>query len=142
VYNENIENKSREEDDSLEKYGLDNTVVRRGILAPLLVCNLRRTIVVVVDIDFSFLLTRSNETKQMGGAKRKRKYHRTFTNKINNSKRRSSRVITKNLEIFVTDFLTDPCELPVELRDCILVDGTTSLNDTTGFIRIITSINV
>ncbi len=142
MYNENIENKSREEDDSLEKYGLDNTVVRRGILAPLLVCNLRRTIVVVVDIDFSFLLTRSNETKQMGGAKRKRKYHRTFTNKINNSKRRSSRVITKNLEIFVTDFLTDPCELPVELRDCILVDGTTSLNDTTGFIRIITSINV
>lgn len=142
MYNENIENKSREEDDSLEKYGLDNTVVRRGILAPLLVCNLRRTIVVVVDIDFSFLLTRSNETKQMGGAKRKRKYHRTFTNKINNSKHRSSRVITKNLEIFVTDFLTDPCELPVELRDCILVDGTTSLNDTTGFIRIITSINV
>ncbi len=142
MYNENIENKSREEDDSLEKYGLDNTVVRRGILAPLLVCNLRRTIVVVVVIDFSFLLTRSNETKQMGGAKRKRKYHRTFTNKINNSKRRSSRVITKNLEIFVTDFLTDPCELPVELRDCILVDGTTSLNDTTGFIRIITSINV
>jgi hypothetical protein len=142
VYNENIENKSREEDDSLEKYGLDNTVVRRGILAPLLVCNLRRTIVVVVVIDFSFLLTRSNETKQMGGAKRKRKYHRTFTNKINNSKHRSSRVITKNLEIFVTDFLTDPCELPVELRDCILVDGTTSLNDTTGFIRIITSINV
>ncbi len=142
MYNENIENKSREEDDSLEKYGLDNTVVRRGILAPLLVCNLRRTIVVVVVIDFSFLLTRSNETKQMGGAKRKRKYHRTFTNKINNSKHRSSRVITKNLEIFVTDFLTDPCELPVELRDCILVDGTTSLNDTTGFIRIITSINV
>jgi hypothetical protein len=142
VYNENIENKSREEDDSLEKYGLDNTVVRRGILAPLLICNLWRTIVVVVVIDFYFLLTRSNETKQMGGAKRKRKYHRTFTNKINNSKRRSSRVITKNLEIFVTDFLTDPCELPVELRDCILVDGTTSLNDTTGFIRIITSINV
>jgi len=121
---------------------LDNTVVRRGILAPLLVCNLWRTIIVVVVIDFSFLLTRSNETKQMGGAKRKRKYHRTFTNKINNSKLRSSRVITKNLEIFVTDFLTDPCELPVELRDCILVDGTTSLNDTTGFIRIITSINV
>jgi len=69
----------------------------------------------------------------MAGTKRKqqrkRKYRTNSSNKINNSKR-SSRVKTKNFEIFVTDFLTDPCGLPVELRDCVLVDGTTSLNDT------------
>lgn len=59
---------------------------------------------------------------------RKRKYR---TNKIHNSNR-SSRIITKNFEIFVTDFLTDPCGLPVELRDCVLVDGATSLNDASG----------
>jgi len=71
--------------------------------------------------------------KKMAGTKRKqqrkRKYRTNSSNKINNSKR-SSRVKTKNFEIFVTDFLTDPCGLPVELRDCVLVDGTTSLNDT------------
>jgi hypothetical protein len=37
---------------------------------------------------------------------------------------RSPRIITKKFEIFVTDFLSDPCGLPVELKDCILVDGT------------------
>lgn len=36
----------------------------------------------------------------------------------------SPEIILKNLEIFVTDFLTDPCGLPLELKDCILVDGT------------------
>jgi hypothetical protein len=75
--------------------------------------------------------------KKMAGTKRKqqrkRKYRRNSSNKITN-KNRSSRIITKNFEIFVTDFLTDPCGLPVELRDCVLVDGTTSLNDTSGFI--------
>jgi len=49
-------------------------------------------------------------------------------NKINTSNR-SSEIITKNFEIFVTDFLTDPCGLPVELKDCVLVDGTISMND-------------
>ncbi|CAF1017358.1 unnamed protein product [Rotaria magnacalcarata] len=42
---------------------------------------------------------------------------------------RSSNIVTKNFEIFVTDFLIDPCGLPVELRDCVLVDGTASLED-------------
>jgi len=66
---------------------------------------------------------------------RKRKYRTNEAIKTNssdkiNKKTRSARIITKNFEIFVTDFLTDPCGLPVELRDCVLVDGTTSLNDT------------
>jgi hypothetical protein len=69
----------------------------------------------------------------MTGGKRKRKYRKNPSKKVN----RPSRIITKNFEIFVTDCLTDPCGLPVELRDCILVDGTTSLNDTTGLTRII-----
>ena len=77
----------------------------------------------------------------MGGTKRrqqrKRKYRTNEATKTNASNKinhpnRSSRIITKNFEIFVTDFLTDPCGLPVELRDCVLVDGTTSLNDTSG----------
>jgi len=71
----------------------------------------------------------------MAGVKRKSQQKRTYrknaTNKINKPKR-SSRVITKNFEIFVTDFLADPCGLPVDLRDCVLVDGTTPLNDTSG----------
>ena len=41
---------------------------------------------------------------------------------------RSSRIITKNFEIFVTDFLIDPCGLPLELKDCVLVDGTINEN--------------
>jgi hypothetical protein len=76
----------------------------------------------------------------MAGTKRKqqrkRKYRTNEAIKTNSSTKinRSSRIITKNFEIFVTDFLTDPCGLPVELRDCVLVDGTTSLNDTSGLI--------
>ncbi|CAF2421299.1 unnamed protein product [Rotaria sp. Silwood2] len=62
--------------------------------------------------------SRANETNKSNSS-----------NKIDNSNRSSS-IVTKNFEIFVTDFLTDPCGLPVELRDCVLVDGTTSLNDT------------
>ncbi len=68
-----------------------------------------------------------------GGGKRKRKYRKNQSNKIN----RSPRTVIKNFEIFVTDFLTDPCGLPVELRDCVLIDGTTSLNGATGSIRMI-----
>ncbi|CAF1087409.1 unnamed protein product [Adineta steineri] len=66
---------------------------------------------------------------------RKRKYETNGTiktntpNKIKNSSR-SSRIITKNFEIFVTDFLMDPCGLPLELRDYVLVDGSTTLNET------------
>jgi len=76
--------------------------------------------------------------KKMGGTKRKQQRKRKYrtneaiktksSNKINNSKR-SSRVIPKNFEIFVTDFLTDPCGLPIELRDCVLIDGSASFND-------------
>jgi hypothetical protein len=78
--------------------------------------------------------------KKMRGTKkkqqRKRKYRTNLSNKRKTSNR-SSRITTKNFEIFVTDFLTDPCGLPLELRDCVLVDGTTSLIDTSGlfFIR-------
>ncbi|CAF1551495.1 unnamed protein product [Adineta ricciae] len=43
--------------------------------------------------------------------------------------RSSPRIVTKDFEIFVTDFLTDPCGLPVELKDCVLVDGTYPFND-------------
>ncbi len=66
----------------------------------------------------------------MAGRKpqQKRQYRKNASNKT----KRSSRVITKNFEIFVTDFLADPCGLPVDLRDCVLVDGTTPLNDTSG----------
>ncbi|CAF1086698.1 unnamed protein product [Adineta steineri] len=56
--------------------------------------------------------------------KKKRQYSNKRT-KLN----RSARIQTKNFEIFVTDFLTDPCGLPVELKDCILVDGTIPIND-------------
>ena len=42
---------------------------------------------------------------------------------------RSSRIITKNFEIFVTDFLTNSCGLPVELKDCILVDGNENISN-------------
>lgn len=40
----------------------------------------------------------------------------------------SSSIVTKNFEIFVTDFLTDPNGLPSELKDCVLVDS-----NNTGF---------
>lgn len=58
------------------------------------------------------------------------------TNRKKQSKRMAPtpRVQTKNFDIFVTDFLTDPCGLPVELRDYVLVDGTTPLNDGSGSI--------
>jgi hypothetical protein len=65
---------------------------------------------------------------------RKRIYRTNETIKTNNSTR-SSRVKPKNFEIFVTDFLTDPCGLPIELRDCVLVDGSASFNDTLGIIQ-------
>lgn len=52
---------------------------------------------------------------------------------------RSTRVTTKNLEVFVTDFLTNPCGLPVELRDYILVDGTTFANNCSGILHSIKS---
>ncbi|CAF1634093.1 unnamed protein product [Adineta ricciae] len=70
--------------------------------------------------------------KKKQTATRKRKYRINETNPINSPKRenRSSRIVTKNFEIFVTDFLADPCGLPVELRDYVLVDGSTSLNET------------
>ena len=72
--------------------------------------------------------------KKKQTATRKRKYPINETNQTNSPKRenRSSRIVTKNFEIFVTDFLADPCGLPVELRDYVLVDGSTSLNETSG----------
>jgi hypothetical protein len=74
----------------------------------------------------------------MVGMKKRRQRKRKFANKINNSiPSSSSQIITKNLEIFVTDFLIDPCGLPLELKDCVLVDGTKSLNENSGFFIIL-----
>lgn len=67
----------------------------------------------------------------VGMKKRQQRRKRQTSTKLNNSNR-SSRIITKNFEIFVTDFLTDPCGLPVELKDCVLVDGTIPINDNLG----------
>lgn len=69
---------------------------------------------------------------------RKPKYRKNETKKANSSNKitkskRSSPIETKNFEIFVTDFLSDPCGLPIELKDCVLVDGATSLNECPGF---------
>jgi hypothetical protein len=63
--------------------------------------------------------------------KKRQQEKRRNSNKLNNSNR-SSRIITKKFEIFVTDFLTDPCGLPLEFKDCVLVDGTTSVNENSG----------
>lgn len=57
----------------------------------------------------------------------------TSSKRINNAKG-SSRIVTKNFEIFVTDFLTDPHEIPVDLKDCVLIDGTTPFNESSGSI--------
>jgi len=62
---------------------------------------------------------------------RKRKYGTYSLTKPHNT-HRSSQIIIKDFEIFVTDFLTDPCGLPIELKDCVLVDGTTISNDNTS----------
>jgi hypothetical protein len=79
----------------------------------------------------------SDQIKNMVGVKRKRKYRTNKTSSPNTPRtpNRSSRIMTKNFEIFVTDFLTDPCGLPLELKDCVLIDGTTSMNDTSGLIK-------
>ena len=119
---------SRGEDDSLQMSGLDRRIVRRGILAPPFICYLRSGIVVLdlLLLRFvSFVFFEAN----MAGGRRKRKHRPNPSNKIN----RSARIQTKELEVFVTDFLTDPCGLPVEMRDYILVDGITPMNDTPGF---------
>lgn len=56
--------------------------------------------------------------------KRKRQQAKRRTSKKPKNSPASPEIVVKNLEIFVTDFLTDPCGLPLELKDCILVDGT------------------
>ena len=68
----------------------------------------------------------------MAGAKRKQRRKNLLPKTINKYSR-SSRVTTKNFEVFVTDFLIDPCGLPMELRDYALVDGTSSSNGLPGF---------
>ncbi|UJR27772.1 hypothetical protein I4U23_009044 [Adineta vaga] len=65
--------------------------------------------------------------KRKQSPQQKRKYR---TKETSNQTNRPSRIITKNFEIFVTDFLADPCGLPAELRDCVLVDSSTTLNET------------
>jgi hypothetical protein len=68
----------------------------------------------------------------MVGMKKKRQQRKARNStKLTNSNR-SSRILTKNFEIFVTDFLTDPCGLPLELKDCALVDGTIPINENSG----------
>jgi hypothetical protein len=82
--------------------------------------------------------------KEWFGMKKKSRRRRAYrskatvqrdgTKKTKNSTR-SSNIVTKTFEIFVTDFLTDPCGLPMELKDYVLVDGTLPLNDGSGLIR-------
>lgn len=74
---------------------------------------------------------RSSPTKKTETTKTKQNPIR----KAKNANRNESRIIAKDFEIFVTDFLTDPCALPAELRDCVLVDGSTSYHDITGKIE-------
>ncbi|CAF3280213.1 unnamed protein product [Rotaria socialis] len=52
----------------------------------------------------------------------KKKREQSNSRKIINTNN-SSEILTKKFEIFVTDFLTDPCGLPSELKNCVLVDG-------------------
>ncbi|UJR21803.1 hypothetical protein I4U23_024881 [Adineta vaga] len=62
--------------------------------------------------------------------KRKRQPQQQQTKRrTSNKSSRSSRIVTKDFQIFVTDFLTNPCGLPMELKDCVLIDGTLPLND-------------
>lgn len=63
--------------------------------------------------------------------KKRQQGKRRNSTKLNNSNR-SARIRTKDFEIFVTDFLTDPCGLPFELKDCVLVDGTIPINENSG----------
>ena len=73
--------------------------------------------------------------KKKRQSKRNQRTNQTTKNNASNKRNISNRrchIIAKNFDIFVTDFLTDPCGLPVELRNCVLVDGTSPLNDTSG----------
>jgi hypothetical protein len=65
--------------------------------------------------------------------KRKRQQGKRRKTKKSNNSNRSTDIVLKNFEIFVTDFLTDPCGLPLELKDCVLVDGTKPINENSGF---------
>lgn len=76
----------------------------------------------------------------MPGTKRKqRRKNPSRSNLIQTTIPRYSHVKTKNFEVFVTDFLIDPCGLPMELRDYVLVDGT---NSSKGFYSPIKSSNM
>lgn len=72
-----------------------------------------------------FLLLIEMKRKRQQGKHRKSK-------KPKNSSSNPSEIIIKNFEIFVTDFLTDPCGLPLELKDCVLVDGTKPAHEHSG----------
>ena len=69
---------------------------------------------------------------------RRRKPHNRGNNNNssakNRSSTRSSQIVAKDFEIFVTDFLTDPDGLPVDLKDFILVDSKTSNDSTSGLL--------
>ena len=64
--------------------------------------------------------------------KRKRQQGKRRKSKKTKNSTSSSEIVVKNFEIFVTDFLTDPCGLPLELKDCILVDGTKPIDEHSG----------
>lgn len=94
-----------------------------------------------VDVGIVFLQCgRSIYEDMVGGRKRQRRKHNPVANgaikrrapKRNESATGLSRDAVKDFEIFVTDFLTDPCGLPLELKDHDLVDGTISSADTPG----------
>ncbi|CAF4956886.1 unnamed protein product, partial [Rotaria sp. Silwood1] len=55
--------------------------------------------------------------------KKRQKQKHQNSNKLINSNQ-SLQIITKKFSIYVTDFLIDPCGLPNELKNCILVNET------------------
>lgn len=83
---------------------------------------------------FIFSIDKIKMPRMKKNSTKKQRLRKTGTvkKKSSNKSNRSSDIVTNNFEIFVTDFLTDPCGLPVELRDCVLVDGATSINITAG----------
>lgn len=87
---------------------------------------------------------RQQRKKRVTRATKTTKTKQNPIRKAKNIDRTSSKILTKDFEIFVTDFLTDPCGLPVELQDCVFVDGTKSFNDLTGsidFVSVLVQMN-
>lgn len=61
-------------------------------------------------------------------AKKRQRKSSTKSRKSN----RSCQIVTRNFRVSVTDFLTDPCGLPDELKDCTLIDRGITINENSG----------